>query len=347
MSNETKTSPPPIQLGLLGPLLLVVGLALAAYLGNEACSSSAGCVEGAREVWRATFPDWLRGAIRSIVHLVLSPWLWGLFVLVALAERLNPAQAGQKVLSKGFLHDAIAWWLADKLLFGLLVSSVLSYSAAIALYREYLDFLTVDWLVELPTGAKAAIAFVVSDFLNWLHHLVRHKVPAFWVFHAVHHSQREMNIFTDVRVHPFDRAIAMPIALIPMLALQLDVSIVPWLLTAQMLYTHAYHANVRTHYGPLKYLFVTPQSHRVHHSEAPEHADTNFGVIFCLWDRLFGTHVDQWDAYPQTGVQDPDFPMERRSTVGGVFGAYVHQFFYPFRQIWARLTTGRWQLPAG
>ncbi|MEZ4290393.1 MAG: hypothetical protein R3E53_07590 [Myxococcota bacterium] len=66
---------------------------------------------------------------------------------------------------------------------------MLSYSAAIALYREYLDFLTVDWLVELPTGAKAAIAFVVSDFLNWLHHLVRHKVPAFWVFHAVHHSQ--------------------------------------------------------------------------------------------------------------------------------------------------------------
>jgi len=123
--------------------------------------------------------------------------------------------------------------------------------------------------------------------------------------------------------------------------------VIPWILIAQMLYTHAYHGNLRTDYGPLRWVFVTPQSHRVHHSMAPEDADVNFGVIFCLWDRLFGTHKDAFGAYPQTGVADPGFPMEERATVGGIVAAYTKQFLYPFVQIWRRLTTGRWELPAG
>ncbi|MEZ4290394.1 MAG: hypothetical protein R3E53_07595 [Myxococcota bacterium] len=137
----------------------------------------------------------------------------------------------------------------------------------------------------------------------------------------------------------------MPIALIPMLALQLDVSIVPWLLTAQMLYTHAYHANVRTHYGPLKYLFVTPQSHRVHPPRPPARGHEFRRDLLPLGSPLRNP-VDQWDAYPQTGVQDRTsrWSGARRS---GRLRRLIHQFFYPFRQIWARLTTGRWRLPAG
>lgn len=360
MAEETLTRPDPatpgggpsgagpaLRLGLAMPLLALLGFVVVGYIGVEACTSDQGCIEGAREIGRNTLPDWMRSALRGVVGLLLSPWLWILMVIVAVIERFRPARANQKTLSNGLVHDALAWFLLDKLAFGFLIGIVFSYSAAQALYQEHLSFLTVHWLVDLPQVALAVIAFVVSDFLNWLHHLVRHKVPAFWIFHAVHHSQREMNIFTDDRVHPFDRLIAMPIAMVPMLMLQLDAILVPWVLIAQMLYTHAYHGNLRTDYGPLRYLFVTPQSHRVHHSWEPEHADTNFGVVFCIWDRIFGTHVDAPGDYPQTGVQDPTFPMEQSATVGGVLGSYTRQFFYPFQQIWRRLTTGRWELPAG
>lgn len=345
--KDTKSPGAPLRLGIVIPILALLGLLAAGYVGFEACTSEQGCIEGAREIGKAVLPDWMRKALRGLVGLVLSPWLWILMAVVAVIEKWKPARADQKTLSNGLVHDLLAWFLLDKLAFGFLIATVFSYSAALSLYQEHLAFLTVPWFEDLPQPAIAAIAFLVSDFLNWFHHLVRHKVRGFWVFHAVHHSQREMNIFTDDRVHPIDRLIAMPIALVPMLALGLEGHMVPWVLIAQMIYTHAYHANLETDYGPLRYLFVTPQSHRVHHSELPEHADTNFGVVFCIWDRLFGTHVDAVGEYPQTGVDDEDFPMEQSATIGGILRSYVRQFFYPFVQIGRRVTTGRWELPAG
>lgn len=346
MQNESKMLPTVPRLGLMLPLLALVGAVAAAWLASEACSADAGCVEGAREIWRGYFPDWVRRALRSLVRFVLSPWLWALLAVVIVGERLRPARAGQRTFSTGAVHDVVAWFLMDKLAFGYLFATVFSYSAAVELYEEHLSFLTIDAMAELPQPVLLVLAFVFADFMNWLHHLVRHKVPAFWIFHAVHHSQREMNIFTDDRVHPVEKLIAMSISLIPTLMLGLNVELVPWLLIAQMLYTHAYHGNLRTHYGPLRYVFVTPQSHRVHHSIEPEHADRNFGVIFCIWDRIFGTHVDDWERFPQTGIVDPTFPMERSATAGAITGTYLQQFLYPFRQIWWRVSTGRWEPPA-
>ena len=347
MANDTRTPSNPLQVGRVLPVLALGALVLGGLVANEACDAEAGCVEGAREIWRGYLPDWTRKALRGIVQLITNPWLWALLVTVGIAERFRPARVQQRTFSNGLLHDVLAWFILDKLAFGLLIGMIFSYSAGLALYQEYLSFLTIDALIELPVIARGIIAFVVADFLNWLHHWVRHKVPAFWIFHAVHHSQTEMNLFTDDRIHPFDRVISMPISMIPMLILQLDVGVIPWILIAQMLYTHAYHGNLRTDYGPLRWILVTPQSHRVHHSMAPEYADTNFGVIFCLWDRLFGTQMDVHGEYPQTGVADPDFPMEQRATVGDILSAYVRQFLYPFVQIWRRVTTGRWELPAG
>ena len=347
MTNETFTPPTTLRLGYALPVLAVLALGLALLVGNEACSAEAGCVEGAKEIWRGYFPDWVRRALRGLVQFVLSPWLWILMIGVGITERFRPARGSQKTLSTGAAHDIVAWLLIDKLGFGLLVASIFSYSAAVALYNDHFAFLKVPGVDQLPQTVRFVLAFVLADFLNWLHHLVRHKVRAFWVFHAVHHSQREMNIFTDDRVHPFDKLIAMPIILYPTMILQLDIPLVPWLIVGQMLYTHTYNGNLRTDYGPLRYLFVTPQSHRVHHSTAHEHADKNFGVIFCIWDRLFGTHMDAVGEYPQTGVDDPMFPMETDGTFLGILKTYALQFVYPFQQIWRRIATGQWELPAG
>jgi sterol desaturase/sphingolipid hydroxylase (fatty acid hydroxylase superfamily) len=347
MQNESKTSQPTLQLGFLLPVIALIGIGVAAYIANEACSADAGCLEGARDIWRASLPDWMRRALRALVRFILSPWLWMLLIAVGIAEHFRPAREGQKTFSNGAVYDLVAWFLMDKLMFGLLVGMIFSYSALTDFYQQHFSFLTVHALVDLPQPILLVLAFVMADFLSWLHHLIRHKVPVFWIFHAIHHSQREMNIFTDDRVHPIDKAIALPISLIPMLVLQLDLPLLPWLLIGQMLYTHAYHGNVHTDYGVLRHILVTPQSHRIHHSEAPEHADKNFGVIFCIWDRIFGTHLDETGQYPQTGVQDPGLPLETTATALGIVSTYVRQFVYPFIQIWRRVTTGHWELPAG
>ena len=84
---------------------------------------------------------------------------------------------------------------------------------------------------------------------------------------------------------------------------------------------------------PLRWILVTPQSHRVHHSFASEHLDTNFATVFSFWDIIFRTQYMGWDEYPATGIADPDFPLEKNASPGALLGAYARQNVYPFQQV--------------
>ena len=106
---------------------------------------------------------------------------------------------------------------------------------------------------------------------------------------------------------------------------------VVWLAFLASWYTHVYHANLRTNYGPLKHILVTPQSHRIHHSIEPRHQNKNFGVLFTVWDRFFGTLYTNYEEYPETGVDEAQFPLERRSSPLALVHTYVAQWCYPFR----------------
>lgn len=329
--------------GIALPLVvLVVVVAAGAYLAHHACSSAGGCYDGARSMWRDSLPFEIRARLRMALTFVLSPWLYLSVALVLLAERRWPARKRQKSFSTSFFHDFTGWFLLDRFGLGFLFALVFGYSLVEGWWSTNMAWATLDLTPHLPEWALLLVSFVFADFLNWLHHVIRHKVPLLWIFHAVHHSDREMNVFTDDRVHPVERVVAAGIMLFPQLILRIDVSWTAWMLLFQQLYTHVYHGNIRTDYGPLRWILVTPQSHRIHHSAEPEHVDRNFGVVFSIWDRLFGTHCDDRDVYPQTGVDDPGFPHETRATPGGIVGAYLLQFAYPFFQIYRRVTTGTW-----
>jgi sterol desaturase/sphingolipid hydroxylase (fatty acid hydroxylase superfamily) len=82
--------------------------------------------------------------------------------------------------------------------------------------------------------------------------------------------------------------------------------------------------------GPLKYILVTPQSHRIHHSDRPEHRDKNFANLFSIWDFIFGTQVRDFDIYPETGIEDKTVPSPGRPTLVGALTAYVKMLLYPF-----------------
>ena len=101
-------------------------------------------------------------------------------------------------------------------------------------------------------------------------------------------------------------------------------------------HTRIYHANLRTNYGFLKYILVTPQSHRIHHSIEPRHFNKNFGLFFSVWDRLFGTLYTNYDEYPETGVEDDRFPLEKGIEVFALFGTFLAQLAFPFTAIFRR-----------
>ena len=96
-------------------------------------------------------------------------------------------------------------------------------------------------------------------------------------------------------------------------------------------HTRFCHANVRTNLGVLRWVLVTPQSHRVHHSLDPAHRDKNFGVTFSLWDHLFGTQHRDYDVYPECGIDDHDFPFEQEGR--GPLAAIAAQLVYPFARL--------------
>jgi sterol desaturase/sphingolipid hydroxylase (fatty acid hydroxylase superfamily) len=84
---------------------------------------------------------------------------------------------------------------------------------------------------------------------------------------------------------------------------------------------------------------VTPQSHRVHHSDQPEHYDHNFGAVLSIWDRIFHTDWKGVDVYPSTGIADPAFPIETNAPWHAAPKIYAQQVAQPFHRVWTMART--------
>ena len=247
---------------------------------------------------------------RTLVEeLVFNPWFYAVFALTLVLEWKFPAQPGKSSLtSRGSWQDML--WVFIKLpilVTGLpLLAVTLHY-----VYDNYLSFLTIHAVAEWPWLAKVILALLLGDLIFWLSHLLRHRIRTLWYFHAVHHSQRDLNFFTEYRTHPFDDVFTYLINFIPTFMVEPGLTTVIGIVWIRHWHTRFYHANIRTNMGPLRYILVTPQSHRVHHSTQPEHFDCNFGLTFSIWDHLFGTQYRNYDEYPETGIPDEHFPFEQ------------------------------------
>ncbi len=270
----------------------------------------------------------LAGSETAAVY--VTPLFWGMLAAVLAIEALVPADPTQPLLSRGFFLDACYFGL--NMAFRAVVLS--AYVGLLkALYDRHLGFLTIETIAAWPGPARLALAVLVVDFLAWFHHWVRHRIPVLWRFHAVHHSQRQMNLFTDLRYHPAEYLVTVTLVALPMFVLQQAFPIVFAYSMFVQWYTKFYHANIRIGLGPLRHLLVTPQSHRIHHSIEPRHQDTNFGVIFSVWDRLLGTAYRGPVEYPSTGIADRSLPSEGESA-RGLIALLLAQLRHPVREWW-------------
>lgn len=249
-------------------------------------------------------------------------------VTVFLFEHLIPAKPDQGIFNVSVLQDVV-WFVVSSAARATLVVAYVYLLRS--LYDQYAGHLTITAIGSWPAPVRFAWGVLLADFLAWFHHWVRHKVPWFWHFHAVHHSQRQLNMFTDFRYHIVEYFISQTLQAIPLFMLAVATPTVVLYSLFQSFVTRAYHGNIRTDLGPLRYLLVTPQSHRIHHSIEPQHFDKNFGVVFSIWDYVFGTQHRQYDEYPDTGIPDEAFPHE--TSARGVLRTLVKQHWYPFQAI--------------
>lgn len=271
-----------------------------------------------------------------------TPWFYLLIAVILGLEWLRPAMKSQRVFSRGLAEDFI-WFNLD------LIFKVAALPAFIGLLYLVYVHLTHGFTLPVPARWPTALQFIVAligvDFLLWFHHWVRHHVRTFWHFHAIHHSQREMNLFTDLRVHFVEYLIAQVITFVPLFMFSLSPYAIVGVGYVTAWHTRLIHANVRTSYGPLRHMIVSPQFHRIHHSIEPRHRDKNFGVILTIWDRMFGTMYANNDEYPATGLDDVEFIPPADRSVTAWAGTIGRQIIYPFTAILPRRTRVPQPLP--
>jgi sterol desaturase/sphingolipid hydroxylase (fatty acid hydroxylase superfamily) len=149
---------------------------------------------------------------------------------------------------------------------------------------------------EVPLWLAVPVAVIALDLAIWLQHVVTHAVPALWRLHRVHHADLDYDFTTGVRFHPIESFLSMLVkfAVIGVLGPPVvAVVIFEILLNASSTFNHG---NVRLPNGldrVLRWLVVTPEMHRVHHSVEDDETNSNFGFNLSWWDRLFGTYRDR------------------------------------------------------
>lgn len=154
--------------------------------------------------------------------------------------------------------------------------------------------------LQVPTGLAIFVSVVVFDLAIYLQHVMFHAVPALWRLHRMHHMDLDFDVTTGARFHPIEILLSMLIkfAVVAVLgAPPLGVLIFEVLLNATSLFNHGNVRLARALDRWLRWLVVTPEMHRVHHSIEEHETNSNFGFNLPWWDRLFGTYRDQ----PQAG----------------------------------------------
>jgi sterol desaturase/sphingolipid hydroxylase (fatty acid hydroxylase superfamily) len=149
----------------------------------------------------------------------------------------------------------------------------------------------VQTVQALPSTVKIVVAIFLVDFIIYWIHRAQHRFALLWRTHAWHHSVEHLYWFSGFRtsfLHSFIYNI--PQATIPMLVFHLSPLEAGVGYSIGLLIQFWEHTNVRVNIGPLRWIFITPDYHRVHHST--EYNRTNFGTTFSLWDRMFGTYHD-------------------------------------------------------
>ena len=173
--------------------------------------------------------------------------------------------------------------------------------------------ISYEWLVSKVAlthiGTKwytYVIVFIVLDFAGYVVHAIDHKVNFFWNSHIIHHSSEEFNLACALRqsISVFIRLFV--ILLIPAALLGIDPTVIAIVAPLHLFAQFWYHTQHIHKMGFLEKIIVTPSHHRVHHALNPEYLDKNYGQIFIIWDKLFGTFQEELpDVKPVYGITRP------------------------------------------
>lgn len=154
-------------------------------------------------------------------------------------------------------------------------------------------------LFELPSGVGTFVALaVLLDFVYYWVHRFSHEVRWMWATHVVHHSSGYLNLTTSFRLGWTGLLSGVWLFWIPLVWIGFTPMQIINAIAVNLIYQFFTHSVTKSRFGPLEWVLNTPSHHRVHHAVAPQYLDKNYGGIFIIWDRLFGTFAAEEAGTP-------------------------------------------------
>ncbi|KXI29860.1 sterol desaturase family protein [Paraglaciecola hydrolytica] len=140
------------------------------------------------------------------------------------------------------------------------------------------------------------IAFVLYDFCYYWNHRLGHEMSLLWAAHVVHHSSEEYNLTTALRQS--SSSIFSWVFYLPLALLGIDPLVLISVGSLNLIYQFWVHTRHVSKLGWFEWIFVSPSNHRVHHAQNRIYIDRNYGGVFIIWDRLFGSFQEELDEEP-------------------------------------------------
>ena len=200
-----------------------------------------------------------------------------------------------------FKFDYKKWKHAFPNLFLTFTTIIINFALAFLLLKtadwvQVNNFGLINWLPDMPIGLYAVLGILFLDFFGaYLAHFTEHKVKMLWMVHLVHHSDHKVDTTTANRHHPIESVIRFSFTLIGVFVVGAPIAIVMLYQSLSLISTQFTHANIKM--SPkfdklLSYIIISPDMHKVHHHYKLPFTDSNYGNIFSIWDRIFGTYME-------------------------------------------------------
>jgi sterol desaturase/sphingolipid hydroxylase (fatty acid hydroxylase superfamily) len=198
-----------------------------------------------------------------------------------------------------FKFDYKKWKHAFPNLFFTATTIVINFTLAFFLLNtadwvQTNNFGIINWLPVMPLWLYTVLGVVFLDFFGaYLAHFVEHKVKPLWMVHLVHHSDHKVDTTTANRHHPLESMIRFSFTLLGVFVVGAPIAIIMIYQSMSLVFTQFTHANIKMNKTVdkiLSYVIVSPDMHKIHHHHMLPYTDSNYGNIFSIWDRIFGTY---------------------------------------------------------
>jgi sterol desaturase/sphingolipid hydroxylase (fatty acid hydroxylase superfamily) len=226
------------------------------------------------------------------------------YVVVAGFERVPALRFRDTPSPRPYLATDVAWY----------VVAIAATAISVFVFRPQLSKLAIDpigrWVTGLPLAGQLLLGLIVFDLVSFLVHVALHRSDALWSIHKVHHSSLRLDGFATTRTHMIENMVRFVPAQAVLFVLGMPARVVAPTVAIAAAYGVSNHSNLATKSHWVEAVFVTPRLHRRHH--VPATTQHNYGVIFTIWDRMFGTLVrldtgsgerfgvpGEVDSYPQ------------------------------------------------